>query len=193
MYTFYTFPAEDCKAPCKQQNTYPQIYKAQKLRDLSPQASFTKLGLCPQRMGLPPRAEVGKKQAFSFSLTHAHSPPMLLRNFTAVNVCTITASMPLPNVCLLSSSCLPGKDPTGFGWKLLQQCKGSSASSGWFTVGPKLDPQHALKGQPITCAGCLSQAAQLNLREKGVLLAKTCFFFLWRDWKDMLLLSYTKR
>lgn len=94
----------------------PRFTKLRSYCDLSPQASFTKLGLCPQRMGLPPRAEVGKKQAFSFSLPHAHSPPMLLRDFTAVNVCTITASMPLPNVCLLSSSRLPGKDPTGFGW-----------------------------------------------------------------------------
>lgn len=96
-----------------------------------------------------------------------------------------------PSKCLcLFKLSLPGQRCYCKGRRLLWRYKGSSALSGWFTAGPKLDPQHAQKGQLLTCVGCLFQAVQLNPREKGVLLARTCLFSLWRDWKDMLLLSY---
>lgn len=190
MYTWYTFPAEDCKAPCKQWEHLSSDSHNSEAKWFEPSCIPPETMTMPLEDGATFKGRgVGKASIFSLTRTCPFTPPCSCTYFTAVNVYTITAPMPLRNACVFLSSHFQGKDPTVRGRWLLWWYKGSSALSGWFTAGPKLDPQHALSG-PLRFVGCLSQAVQLNLMEK--LLPRSCLFCLWRDWKNMLLLPYTK-
>lgn len=146
-------------------------------------------------MRLPRRTELGEKQAFSFSLAHTHSncpsPPYTPK-------LTYCCKSMYHNSCNAPSKCV-------FFQVLSFQAKILLLWGGSFSAGARdtrvddsqMDqswvPSRCSEGQLLTCVDCLFHAVQLNLVEKGILLARKGLFSLGRDWKDALLLSDTKR
>ena len=115
--------------------THPQIHKAQKLKWLEPSGIPHKTRTTSLEDKDTSKGRAGGKASIFFFTRTCPFTPMLLHYFSAVNVCISTAPMPAPNICVLPSSCFPGKDAAVIGWWLFHQLKGSSALRGSFTAG----------------------------------------------------------